>query len=106
MPENQKSLVHQPRQGLSFASPVAMERRMPAQQQLSLVDIWQMLIRRKAAILGLGAAIFCLVAAYTFLKTPVYEGVARLQIDPNRSGSLGFDETEKESGGGGGGGRV
>src|SRR5450631_3230761 len=97
MPENQRSLVPQPRSALSFASPASMERHTPGQQQLSVVDIWQMLIRRKAAILGLAAAICCLAAAYTFLKTPVYEGVARLQIDPNRSGSLGLDDSEKES---------
>ena len=57
----------------------------------------RLLVRRKAAILGFAAAIFCLVAAYTFLKTPVYEGVARLQIDPNRSASLGLDDSEKAS---------
>jgi capsular exopolysaccharide synthesis family protein len=97
MPENQSSLVPQPRSALSFASPALMERRTPGQQQLSVVDIWQMLIRRKVAILGFAVAIFCLAAAYTFLKTPVYEGIARLQIDPNRSGSLGLDDSEKDS---------
>src|ERR1700730_4904268 len=29
------------------------------------------------------------------IKTPLYEGVARLQIDPSRSASLGLDESEK-----------
>ena len=30
--------------------------------------------------------------AYIFLKTPMYEGVARLQIDPTRSTSLGLED--------------
>jgi capsular exopolysaccharide synthesis family protein len=72
-----------------------MERRSPAQQQLSLVDLWQMLVRRRAVILGFAAAIIGLAAVYAFLKMPVYEGVARLQIDPNRSASLGLDDSEK-----------
>jgi len=97
MPENHQSLIVRPRAEISSPSPAWMERRIPAQQQLSVADIWQMLVRRKAAILGFTAAMFCLAAAYTFLKTPVYEGVARLQIDPNRSASLGLDESEKSS---------
>jgi len=98
MSENYKSLIIPPRRAeLSFPAPASMERRMPAQQQLSVVDIWQTLVRRKVAILGFAAASLCLVAAYTFLKTPVYEGVARLQIDPNRSASLGLDDSEKAS---------
>jgi len=97
MPENHQSLVLRPRAEVSSRSLASMERRTPGQQQLSIVDIWQTLVRRKAAIFSFAAAIFCLVAAYTFLKTPVYEGVARLQIDPNRSSSLGLDESEKAS---------
>ncbi len=95
MPENQKSLTLRPRAEVSFASSASMERRPAAQQQLSVVDMWQVLVRRRAAILGFAAAILCLVAAYAFLKKPVYEGVARLQIDPNRSASLGLDDSEK-----------
>jgi succinoglycan biosynthesis transport protein ExoP len=92
MPETHPSLIVRPRAELSFP---ALERRSPLPQELSVLDIWQVLVRRRAAILGFAAAIFCVVAAYTFLKTPVYEGVARLQIDPNRSASLGLDDSEK-----------
>jgi capsular exopolysaccharide synthesis family protein len=74
-----------------------MERPASAQQQLSLVDMWRILVRRRAVILGFAAVMVSLAAAYTFLKTPVYEGVARLEIDPNRSGSLGLDDAEKAS---------
>ncbi len=96
MPVNQQTLVMRPRADLSLASPAEMESRFPA-QQLTVMDMWEMLFRRKVAILGFAAAILCLVTAYIFLKTPVYEGVARLRIDPNRSGSYGLDENEKPS---------
>jgi polysaccharide biosynthesis transport protein len=72
-----------------------MERRIVGQQQLSIADVWRMLAKRKVSILVFAALVFGLAAAYTFLKTPLYEGVARLQIDPNRSSSLGLDESEK-----------
>ena len=60
-----------------------------------MVDLWQTLIRRKVADFRICGCGFRLVAAYIFWKKPVYEGVARLQIDPNRSGDLGLDENEK-----------
>jgi hypothetical protein len=54
MPENQPSLIDQTACGTFFRLQLAtMDRRSPAQQQLSLVDMWQMLVRRRAAILGL-----------------------------------------------------
>jgi polysaccharide biosynthesis transport protein len=62
---------------------------------LSIVDVWRTLAKRRFSILVFAALVFGLAAAYTFLKTPLYEGVARLQIDPSRSSSLGLDENEK-----------
>jgi capsular exopolysaccharide synthesis family protein len=59
------------------------------------MDLWRTLARRKVAIFGFAAAIFCLVAAYTFTRKPIYDGVARLQIDPNRSRDLNLDDSEK-----------
>jgi len=73
----------------------SFERRMVAQQQLSVVELWQVLAKRKWFILGFALFTLGLAAAYTFLKTPKYEGVARLQIDPGRSLSLGLDEGDK-----------
>ena len=73
-------------------SPAAIERRWNAPQQLSLGDLCRTLARRKALVLTFTALSLSAAAAYSFLKTPIYEGVARLQIDPNRSTSLGLDE--------------
>jgi succinoglycan biosynthesis transport protein ExoP len=94
MIERQQSLVRATQPELSVGLP-ATERRIIAQQQLSIVDVWRTLTKRKVPILGFAALVVGLVAAYTFLKTPLYEGTARLQIDPSRSSSLGLDETEK-----------
>jgi succinoglycan biosynthesis transport protein ExoP len=72
-----------------------MERHIVGQQQLSVADVWRTLTKRKFSILFFAALVFGLAAAYTFLKTPLYEGVARLQIDPSRSSTLGLDDNEK-----------
>src|ERR1700730_5678978 len=96
MTDRYQSIVRTGRSDLSVGSP-SIERHFIGQQQLSIADIWRMLAKRKFPILFFAALIFGLVAAYTFLKTPVYEGVARLQIDPSRSSSLGLDESEKSA---------
>ena len=71
-------------------------RELPlAQRQLTIADIRGTLSRRKWTILGCAAAVFALVAAYTYTRIPQYEGSARLQIDPSRSTNLGLDDAEK-----------
>ena len=94
MIDRNRSIIRTGRPDLSVGSP-SMERRIVGQQQLSIVDVWRTLAKRKFSILVFAALVFGLAAAYTFLKTPLYEGVARLQIDPSRSSSLGLDENEK-----------
>jgi capsular exopolysaccharide synthesis family protein len=61
-------------------------------EELSLSAILRTMAVRKTVILFTALAVFGVVALYTFLKTPVYESVARLQIDPERSSDLGLDE--------------
>jgi succinoglycan biosynthesis transport protein ExoP len=90
--ENRQSPVRYAHPGISLRIPGAIERRSVAPHQLSIQDICWTLAERKALILTFAAIVFCIVAAYTFLKTPMYEGVARLQIDPTRSTSLGLDD--------------
>jgi succinoglycan biosynthesis transport protein ExoP len=94
MIEKHRGIVTTMRPDLTVGLPPAGGRIM-AQQQLSFVDLCNALARRKVPILGFATLVLCLVAAYTFLRTPLYEGVARLQIDPSRSSSLGLDEAEK-----------
>jgi polysaccharide biosynthesis transport protein len=77
--------------------PRQLERRTVAPQQLSVTDIWRKVVKRKTLILGCAALMFSLAAAYVRLKTPLYEGVARLEIDPTRSSSLGLDDSDKST---------
>ena len=96
MLQDNQSLVTTHRPGSpSVFGPI--ERRTLAPQQLSLAELWRTFVRRKLAILGCAGVVFMAVAAYAFLKTPLYEGVARLQIDPNLSSSIGLDGSDKSS---------
>src|SRR5580700_1983938 len=96
MIERPQSIVRSSRPDLSIGS-ASIERRFVGQQQLSIADVWRTLAKRKFSILVFAALVFGLAAVYAFLKTPLYEGVARLQIDPSRSSSLGLDESEKSA---------
>jgi polysaccharide biosynthesis transport protein len=95
--ENERSLVRFSRDEISMPTGSAIERGRLSQRQMSIVDIWHMVKKRKLAILGLTTIIFCAVAFYTFLENPIYEGVARLQIDPTRSYTLGLDDDDKSN---------
>jgi succinoglycan biosynthesis transport protein ExoP len=90
--ENQQGLIKYPYAEAVLSSPTAIEHRAIAPQQLSVADICRTVARRKALILGFTAFVLCAVLAYIFLKTPMYEGVARVQIDPTRSTSLGLQD--------------
>src|ERR1700680_1476753 len=94
--ENRQSLVRYAHPGISLRIPGAIENRSVVPQQLSIQDICRTVAKRKTLILTFAAIVLCFAAAYAFLKTPVYEGVARLQIDPTRSTSLGL-ENDKNS---------
>jgi succinoglycan biosynthesis transport protein ExoP len=95
MTEEQRNIVRTTRPEFAVAASAKIERRIVPQQQLSIADIWRVFAKRKFSILGFAAVVLGLVAVYTFLKTPLYEGMARLQIDPGRSASLGLDDSEK-----------
>lgn len=95
MLEDSQSLVKTYRPGPPSQSFAAIEKRTLAPQQLSLAEVWRTVVRRKLAIVSCALLIFLAAAAYTFLKTPVYEGLARLQIDPSLSSSLGLDNNDK-----------
>lgn len=93
--ENNSSIVKTRRSELVTGLPPALLERPIVQKQLTLADLIQTIYRRKWTIIGFAALVFVLSAAYTFTRTPLYEGVARLQIDPSRSANLGLDDAEK-----------
>jgi succinoglycan biosynthesis transport protein ExoP len=71
----------------SLAMPSAM--RNP---DVSLAELWRKIWKRRFAASLFAAAIFLLVALYTFLKKPVYESVAELRVDSSQQGSLGLED--------------
>ncbi|MGB8322050.1 MAG: Wzz/FepE/Etk N-terminal domain-containing protein, partial [Candidatus Acidiferrum sp.] len=75
-----------------------MHGRSHVQQQLTAADIWRTLVKRKFTILGFAAVVLALSAVYAYTRVPLYEGVARLQIDPSRSTDLGLDDGTKVPG--------
>jgi capsular exopolysaccharide synthesis family protein len=80
---------------------------IPPDEELSLTGIWRTIFKHKALFLFSAAAVFLAVALYTLTMTPVYESVARIQIDPSRSSNLGLDEMINEKlGSGDGSGRL
>ena len=64
----------------------------PIERELTLADIWLVIWKRKLVIMLVAATTFLLGALFTFLKKPVYESLAQIQIDPSQRGSLGLDD--------------
>ena len=95
MSENSQSLTKYVRPKVPVGYPAAIEQRSSAQTQISLADIGRTLARQWLLILGFATISVSVMAIYAFMKTPVYEGAARLQIDPMRSSSLGLDDPDK-----------
>jgi capsular exopolysaccharide synthesis family protein len=65
-------------------------------EELSLNSIGRTIFKRKWIILCTTAVVFTAVAIHTMSTTPVFESVARLQIDPSRSSNLGLDDLINE----------
>jgi capsular exopolysaccharide synthesis family protein len=62
------------------------------EEELSLTTLWRIVFKHKLVLLSTAALIFCAVVLRTVTKTPVYESVARLEIDPSRTSNLGIDD--------------
>jgi len=78
------------------AAPVLLQAAEQQGAELPLLEIWRILAKRKFVILAFLA--FCLLGAcaYILLKTPSYEAVARVHIDPSQSTSLGLEDLVEE----------
>ncbi len=95
--DNHQAIIKYSRAEAPLRLPAAIEHRSVAPQQLSIADVCRTVARRKTLILSFAFLVLCAVTAYVFLKTPMYEGEARLQIDPTRSTSLGLDDDRDKS---------
>lgn len=98
MKDHYKISAQRPRTDLAIGYTPPMSRRIPpgsTRPQLSALDIWRMLVKRKFLIVGLTIVCGVAMAVYASMKTPVYEGVARLQIDPSHSQALKSEDSDK-----------
>lgn len=95
MHDEPRSIIKIQRPEVSPRPPVSIEANPPLSQHMSVADMGRILRRRRLLIFGFASVVLLLTAVYAFVKTPVYEGVARLQIDPNRSADLGLDQADK-----------
>src|SRR5579884_1977822 len=62
------------------------------QQQLSLMDYWRTLVKRRWIIISCVVLAVTLAAIYSFHLRPVYEAVARISIDAANSNNLEFKD--------------
>jgi polysaccharide biosynthesis transport protein len=76
--------------GLS-PSPIMLPRAL-RNTDVSLQEIGAKIWKRRVAASLFAAAIFTLVALYTFLKKPEYESVAQIRVDSSQQGSLGLED--------------
>lgn len=95
--KNNRSIIKRVRSEPPATSAAKFEPLPFTETQFSIGDMWRIVVRWKFAILSFAVIVFSLVAAYTFSQTPIYEAVARLQIDPSRSSDLGLDDVEKST---------
>jgi polysaccharide biosynthesis transport protein len=59
---------------------------------MSIADLFRILTKRKWLIFICTLVCLVLAGAYAMLKTPIYESVASIRIDPGRVGSLGLSD--------------
>jgi capsular exopolysaccharide synthesis family protein len=69
-----------------------MMNNSSSEQELTLNEIWRGIYKHKLIVLCVTVAVFAIVLLFTMLSPRVYESVARVQVDPNRSSTLGLDD--------------
>jgi polysaccharide biosynthesis transport protein len=99
MRENNQRITKHVHSEFALDFPSALQNRIVPHGQLSVSSLWRTVVKRKYTIFGFAAIVFALAAAYAYSRTPVYEGVARLQIDPTRSTNLGLDNGDTSASG-------
>jgi hypothetical protein len=92
MPETNQSLARQQRREIYLR--ISRRAGAASPRQNGAVDRRRRAHSRKAEVSDSGFFLFsvCAMGLYGYMKTPAFEGVARLRIDPMRSSGLGLDE--------------
>ena len=66
--------------------------QQPMERDASLAELWLTFWKRRHAVVFFAAGVFLLAAIYCFWKTPVYESVAQIHVDPSQQGGLGVEQ--------------
>ncbi len=74
---------------------------VPAEERLSLMDVWRVLMKRSFIILTVTLAFLAAAAIYSFRTKPIYESVSRIEIKPNAAPNVGLQSLIEEEGRGG-----
>ena len=61
-------------------------------EEIHLRDYWRVLLKRRRVALPFFAIVVVIVAVYSFVATPVYEGTVQLLVDNERNQTLNFSE--------------
>jgi uncharacterized protein involved in exopolysaccharide biosynthesis len=64
----------------------------PTEHELTLAELWLTFWKRRFVIVFFAAGVLLLAVMYAFLKTPIYESVAQIHVDPNQQGGLGVEQ--------------
>jgi succinoglycan biosynthesis transport protein ExoP len=96
MYENGSQLILKPSSTLRRL-PMTPEMSEDRSAEISAREAGRTISRHKWLITFITAVIFGSVTLYTFLKTPIYESVARIHIDPKQPTNLGLDDGSREA---------
>jgi hypothetical protein len=69
----------------------------PIEEGRTIMDLWRVLMKRRAIILLTAVIIFALAVLYAFRAKPVYESVSRVKINPNKGPNVGLESLVQEA---------
>jgi capsular exopolysaccharide synthesis family protein len=61
-------------------------------EEIHLRDYWRVLLKRRQIALPFFAVVVTIVAVYSFVATPIYQGTVQLLVDNERNQTLNFSE--------------
>ena len=82
---------------------IAARNRAPlvsSEERLSMMDLWRVLMKQRFIILTAILLTFAASVYYAFRTPPLYESVARIEIQPNSPSNIGLQSIVAEEQGG------
>lgn len=74
---------------------------VPTEQHLSLIDIWRVLLKRRYTVLIVTALCLAGAANYAFRTQPVYQSMARIEIESSNASNMLLQNLQSAVSGGG-----